>query len=178
MDGTEEFAAYFRHDDDLRRSIDDPMHYVALDGRRLGKHGVKCGHDRHIEAGQELDDVAPGLATENPVLMLKGNGVEGCIVQELGRPSVVADHFVADLEAHSRGIVVGATRVRHGDDASPEVRALCRDRQMQIVSKGSDPASTRKMIADERHTLKQLHFAISRRLLVEAVLARGRGVGS
>ena len=86
--------------------------------------------------------------------------------------------IVAGLEAHSRGIVVGATRVRHGDDASLEVRALCRDRQMQIVSKGSDPASTRKMIADERHTLKQLHFAISRRLLVEAILARGRGVGS
>src|SRR5207344_1636268 len=108
-----------------------------------------CGHDRHIEAGQEPDDAAPGLATENPVLMLKGNGVEACIVQELGRPSVVADHFVADLEAHSRGIVVGATRVRDGDDASPEMRALCRDRQMQIVSKGSDPAPTRKMIADE-----------------------------
>ena len=120
----------------------------------------------------------PGLAAENPVFVLKGNDVEARIVQELGRPHIVADHFVANLEAHSRGIVVGATRVRHGDDAGLEIRARRRDRPMQIVSKGSDSAATRKMIADERHTLKQLHFVVSRRLFVEAALARVREVGT
>ena len=52
MNGTEEFAAFFRHDDELGRSIDDPAHHVALDGRRLREHGVKRGHDRHFEARQ------------------------------------------------------------------------------------------------------------------------------
>ena len=138
---------------------------------------MKRGHDRHFEAGQELDDVAPGLATENPVLVLQGNDVEACIVQDLGRPNIVVDHFVADLEAHGRGVVMAATRVRHGDDASLEIRASGRDRPMKIVRKGSDSATTRKMIANERHTLKQFHFVVSRRPFVEAAFARVRGVG-
>ena len=147
-------------------------------GVGCGEHGVKRGHDRHFEARQELDDIAAGLTTENPVLVLKGNDVEACIVQELGGLNIVADHFVANLEAHSRRIVVGATRVRHGDDAGLEVRASCRDRPMKIMGKGSNSAATRKMIADERHTLKQFHFVVSRRLFVEAALARVREVGT
>ena len=117
----------------------------------------------------------PGVTTENPVLVLKAHDVEACIVQELGRLHIVADHFVANLEAHGRGIVIGATRVRHGNDAGLEIRASCCDRPMKIMSKGRDSAATRKMIADERHTLKQFHFVVSRRLSVEAALARVRG---
>ena len=41
---------------------------------------------------------------------------------------------------------------------------------MQIVSESGDPAATRKMIADERDTLEWFHFAVSRRLFVEAAL--------
>jgi hypothetical protein len=43
---------------------------------------------------------------------------------------------------------------------------------MKIMSKGRYPAATRKMIANERHTLKHFHFVVSRRLLVEAAFAR------
>ena len=74
MNGTEEFAAFFRHDD-LGRSIDDSAHHVALDGRGLGKDGVKCGHDRHFEARYELDDIPAGLTAEDSVFVLKRNNM-------------------------------------------------------------------------------------------------------
>ena len=101
MNGTEKFASFFRHDDDLRRNIDDLSHHVVLHGRRLREHCVERGHDRHFETGQELEDVASGLTAEDTVLMLKAGHVEAGIVQALGRVDIVAAHLVADLEAHS-----------------------------------------------------------------------------
>src|ERR1700694_3354510 len=38
IDETKEFAAFFCHDNDLGRNIDDPTHHVALGGRRVGKY--------------------------------------------------------------------------------------------------------------------------------------------
>src|SRR5687767_14108892 len=103
MNGTKKLAPFLRHDYDLRRNIDDLSHHVALHGRRLREHRVERSDDRHFETGQELEDVASGLTTENPVLMLKASHVEACIVQGLGRTDIVADHVVADLEAHGGG---------------------------------------------------------------------------
>ena len=50
VDGPEELAAFFRHDDDLRRPGDDLAHDVALNRRRRREHGVKRRDDRHVEA--------------------------------------------------------------------------------------------------------------------------------
>jgi hypothetical protein len=41
---------------------------------------------------------------------------------------------------------------------------------MKIVGKGGDAAPTRKIIADEGHTLKQFHSVVSRSLFVEGRL--------
>ena len=62
-----------------------------------------------------------------------------------------------DLEEHCRRIVIGATGVRHRDDAGLQIRAIDRNRSMKIVGKGRDAAATRKMIADERNALKRIH---------------------
>ena len=103
---------------------------------------------------QKLDDIVAGLAAENSVFVLERNDVEICIVQELGGTNIIVDHLVADLESHGRRIVIGATGVRHGDDAGLQIRARCCDRPMKIMGKGRYSAAARKMIADERHTLK------------------------
>src|SRR5712691_6424182 len=171
IDETKEFAAFFCHDNDLGRSIDDPTHHVALGGRRVGKYRVKCRDNRHFEARQELDDIAAGLPAKNSVFMLKGNNVEACIVQELGRVNIIADFFVVNLKAHSRRIVIGATEICHCDDAGLKVRTSCRARQMKIMGKGSDSAAARKMIADECYTLDRFHRVISRRPSVGVAFA-------
>ena len=171
MNGTEEFLAFFRHDDDFRRNIDDPTHHVALGGLRFGEYRVKCRDNRHFEARQELDDIAAGLPTKNSIFVLKGNNVEAGIVQELGRLNIIADFFVVNLKAHSRRIVIGATGVRHCDDAGLKIRPSCRDRQMKIMGKGSDSATARKVIADECYTLKRFHLVVSRRPFVGAAFA-------
>ena len=49
---------------------------------------------------------------------------------------------------------------------------------MQIMGEGRDSAAARKMIADERDTLKRLHCVVSRRPFVEAAVARVREVGT
>ena len=157
MGGTEEVVAFFRHDDDLRRSIDDLTHHVALNGCRFGEHRVECGHDRHFEARQELDNIAASLTAENPVFVLKTHDVESRIVQKLGSLNILADRFIVDLKAHSWRVVIAATGVRHGDDAGLQIRASYRDRPMKIMGKGSDSAAARKMIPDERNPMERVH---------------------
>ena len=178
MNGTEEFVALFRHDDDFCRNVDDPTHHVALDGRRFGEHRVQCRDDRHFESRQELDDIAAGLAAENPVFVLKRNNVESCAVQELGRLDIIADRFVVNLEAHSRRIVIGAVRIRHSDDAGLKIRPGGRDRPVKILGKCRDAAQARKIVPDEGHALKRFHLIVSRRPLFGAAFSCVREVGT
>ena len=127
--------------------------------------------DRHFETRQEFDDVAAGLTAENPIFMLQGDNIEPCAVQEFGRLDILADGFFVNLKTHSRRIVVGAIRVRHGDDKGLKLWPRRRNRMMKIVSKRSDPASTRKMIPDERHAPKGSHLIVSGRPLFSAALS-------
>ena len=122
MNGTEELVACFRHDDDFCRNVHDPTHHVVLDGCGLVEHGVQRRDNRHFKARQELDDVATGLTAEDSIFVLKGNNVESRAVKEFGRLDIIADRFVVNLETHSRRIVIGSVRIRHGDDTSVEIR--------------------------------------------------------
>ena len=119
--------------------------------------------DRHFEARQQFDDVAAGLAAENPVFVLKANNVETRAVQEFGGLDIIADRFVVNFEAHGRRIVIGAVGIRHGDDAGLQIRPGGRNRPMKIMGKGRDTATARKIIADEGDALKGFHFIVSRR---------------
>src|ERR1700691_5033048 len=71
MNSTEEFVASFRHDDDSCRNVDDPTHYMVLDGRRFGEHRVQFCDNRHFKPRQKFDDVAAGLTAENHIFVLK-----------------------------------------------------------------------------------------------------------
>ena len=177
MNGTEEFVALFRHDNDFCRNVYDPTHHLVLDGCRLAEHRVQRRDNRHFEPRQQFDDVAAGLTAENPIFVLKGNNVESRAVQEFGRLDIIADRFVVNLEAHSRRIVVGAARIRHGDDAGLKIRPSCRDCPVKIMSKCSNSATARKIVPDERHTLKKFHLIVSRRpSFGQRLLERGKSV--
>ena len=152
--GQEKLAALLRHDDDLRRNVDDLAHHVALLRRRLREHRVKRRDDRHFEAREELDDIAAGLAAENSVFVLKADDVEARSVQEFGGADIVVDRLFADLEADARRIVVGLIEDRSLRRRGLETRARRRDRLMKIMGECRDAAAARKMIADEGDPLK------------------------
>jgi hypothetical protein len=89
--------------------------------------------------------------------VLKGDNVETCIVQKLGTLSIFVDHFFANLKAYRRRIIIATTGVRHGKDAGFHIRARHRDRPMKIMGKGSDSATTRKVIANECNAVELTH---------------------
>ena len=66
-------------------------------------------------------------------------------VQELGGLNIIVDRFVVNLEAHSRGIVIGAVGLRHGDDTGLQIRSGGRDCSMKIMGECRYAATARKM---------------------------------
>src|SRR5438552_6189237 len=120
--------------------------------------------------------MSAGLTTENAVFMLKAYDVETRFVEKLGGLNVFADRVVVDMESHRQRLVIGVTRIVHGDDAGLDIRASCRDGLMKIMGKGRDPAAARKMIADKRNTLERAHCFVSTRPSV--ALARVREVAN
>jgi hypothetical protein len=118
---------------------------------------MKCRDNGHFEARQEIGDIPAGRTAENSVFVLKADDVETCLVQKFGTPSIFVAYLFSNLIAYCRGIVIGATGVRHGDDAGFQLRSGYRDRSMKIMGKGSDSAAARKMIAYERNTPERTH---------------------
>ena len=118
---------------------------------------MKGCDNRHFQPRQKLGDIPTSFPAEDSILMLEANDVEALLVQEFGGLNILADRFVVDLEENCRRILIGVTRVRHGDDPGLQLRAIERDRSMKIMGKGRDAAATGQMIADERNTLKRLH---------------------
>src|SRR5271154_3010327 len=161
MNGEEKFAALFCHDYDFRRTIDDLTHHIALGARPFDQYRVKRRDNRHFKARQEFENVATGLTAENPIFVLERNNIESCAIEELGCLDIVSDPVVVNLEAHRRGIVIGAVRIGHGDDAGLKVRPTGRDCPVKIMRKRSNSTTARKIVPDESHTLKEFHLIVS-----------------
>ena len=164
MRGQQDLATFLRHDDDLRRNADDLAHHVALCGRGICEHRVKRRDDGHVEAREEPDDIAAGLAAKNSVFVLKVDHIDARGVQEFGGTSIVVDPLFADLEADALRIIVGLIRVGHCDDRGFETGASRRDGLMKIVGECRDAAAAWKLISDEGDPVKSGH-KVSRRPL-------------
>ncbi len=123
IDAAQQLAALLGHHHDLRRRLDDALHYCALNGRRLGQHGMERCHHRHGEARQQHEDVGAGFATENSEFVLQAHGVEPAGIQEVCCMHVFFDIVVLDLKSDRRRIIIGLTVIGHRHDAGLQVRA-------------------------------------------------------
>ena len=56
---------------------------------------------------QQLDNVVPGFAPENPVFMLQTHQIDIFCIQEFGGFPVGRDIAFADLKPHPLGVQVG-----------------------------------------------------------------------
>jgi len=82
----------------ITRRITSTLHTV------LGKPtAIQHRDNRHFEARQKLDDVAASITSENPIFMLKRNGVESCAVQEFGSLDIITDPFVVKISKRTAG---------------------------------------------------------------------------
>ena len=136
---------------------------VALWRIRFPEHRVKRRDDRHVEAGEKLDDVAAGLTAEDSVFVLQADRVDTLGVEECRGATIVVDILLADLEPNARRIVIIAPGVGHRDDRGLEVGTSRRDRLMQIVGEGGDSAAARKLVADEGDPARWVHAVVSER---------------
>ena len=110
-----------------------------------------------VEARQQLEDMAAGLAAENSEFVLQANDVEPARVQEVRGADIFLDVAVPDLEDDRGGIVIALAVVGHRDDAGLEVRACNGYRLMQVSGEGGDTASARQRIADEGDAAERRH---------------------
>ena len=85
----QQLPAFFGHDDDLRRRLDDPIQDAALRQRRLGKNRMKRRDDRHVQPREQRHDMGAGFTTENAEFMLEGNGFELASIQDVGGMRVI-----------------------------------------------------------------------------------------
>ncbi len=105
-------------------------------------------HDRHAELAEQGEDVAPGLAAEDAVLVLHAHHVDRVDVQEIRGTPVRRDVAFGDLEAHPRRIRVTLAGVVHREHEAIERGELGRDRVTQIGREGGDPALARHVVAE------------------------------
>ena len=170
--GAQQLAAFFRHDDDPRRRIDDPVQDIAVCRCRLGKHRMQRRDDRHGQPRKQRHDVAAGFTAENAEFVLEGNGVEPARVQEVGRAHVIVYPFIPDLMADGGRVVVGVTVVGHRHDASFHVRVGRCNRLLQIGREGCDSAAARQRIPYECDTAELGHGRASVERTGEPAVAR------
>ena len=79
------------------------------------------------------------------------------VVQKISGLDVFLDRFLVDLKTNSCWIIIGAARIRHRHHTCLQIQAVRRNRPMEIMCKGCDPAAARQMIANERNSLERAH---------------------
>ena len=102
--GVEERRAVAAHDDEAVGEADERVHHGALHGIGLREDRVERRDDRHAEIAQELEHVAAGLRSEDAVLVLDGDDVDGADVEEVSGAPVRGDVALGDLEAYARRV--------------------------------------------------------------------------
>ena len=134
VDVAQQRGAVGAHDDQALRERGQLVHHRALRRVGLGEDGVQRRHDRHAQLAQQREDVAAGLAAEDPVLVLHAQDVDGVDVQEVRRAPVRGEVALGDLEADPRRVGVAPAGVVHGQHEAVELGELGGDRVAQVAS--------------------------------------------
>lgn len=138
------------HDDEPLREGSKLVHHAPLQRIGLGEDGVQRRDDRHPELAQELKDVAPGLSTEDSVLVLDRDDVDRVDVQEVRGAAVRRDLALGDLEPNARRVCVAPTGIVHREDEALDLRVRAGDGAAQIRRERRNSALTRQVIAEHR----------------------------
>ena len=107
---------------------------MQLVGIGLAQDGMQCGHHWHLQAAQQMQDMASGRTAEDSIFVLQAHHVDIVEVQEF-RGFLIRRHVVLrQRPSHPRGIVVPLFRVVH------------RQRQQRAVPYSAEMASHRSVV--------------------------------
>ncbi len=76
------------HDNKTIRARGDFLHHDKLIDVGLTKNRMKSRHHGHFQVLQQAQDMAAGLSSENPVLVLQADDVNVAGIQKVGRSFV------------------------------------------------------------------------------------------
>jgi hypothetical protein len=96
-------------------------------------------HDeRHRQLANEFEDVSPGHAPEDAVLMLEANDIVAVEVQELGGTLIRRRIFLIDFQPHPFGILVVTIRIVDGNCEKTGPAIFGRNCRAQVGCEGRD----------------------------------------
>src|SRR5208282_274617 len=102
-----------------------------------------------------MQNMTPGLAAKDPILVLQANHVDIVEVQEFRRFLVRGQIVLRERPSHPRGIVVAFFRVVDGKCQQSSASVLRGDCAAEVCGERSDSTLPRKIIPDYRDATGQ-----------------------
>ena len=163
IDRSQELPTFLRHDDEAGGSPCDLPDHGALLRARLCEHRVQRRDDRHVERGDQRQDLLAVLAAEDAEFVLQRDDVRRPPVEQVRGGGVGAGIVLVETEDHVRRIVVDLAGIVHRDDRGRHARPGERQGRTKVAGEGRDTTAARQRVSNENDTGKARH---GRNLLV------------
>ena len=99
----------------MRRSESSAISSMTMQLVRVGlaQNRVQRGHHGHLQAAQQMQNMASGRTAEDSILVLQAHHVDIVEVQEFSRFLIRLHVVLGERPSHPRGIVISLFRVVH-----------------------------------------------------------------
>ena len=128
---------------------------ITLVRIRLAKDRVQSGHDRHLQAAQQMQDVAAGRTAEDSILVLQADHVDIVEVQELSGFFIRSQVVLGERPSHPRRIVISLFRVVYRQRQQSSGSVLGGYGRAQVGGKRSNSTLSRQIVPDHRDPARQ-----------------------
>src|SRR5208337_2209753 len=121
-----------------------------LVGIWLTQNRMQRCHYRHLQAAQQMQNVASGRTAEDSIFVLQAHHVDVVEVQEFGCFLIRLHVVLSERTSHPLGIVISWFRVVHWQRQQARRSVLSGYGRAQIGGEGSNPTLPRKVITNYR----------------------------
>src|SRR5208282_27836 len=108
-------------------------------------------HHWHFEALQQPQDMAAGLPSKNPILMLQTHQIDIAGIKKVGGGLIGGDIALGYLESHARRVAVPRLRIIYGYHGYSSGAVLSSNRITQICREGRNSTLAREVVPDNRY---------------------------
>ena len=149
-DFLQELGRELAHDDKSIREFRDLFHHHQLIRVWLAQNRMQGGHQRHLQAAQQMQNMASGWTAEDSILVLQAHHVDIVEVQKFGGFLIRSQIVLSKRPSHPRGIVVTFFGVIDRECQQSSIPVLRGDCAAQVGGECGDSTLPRKIISDYR----------------------------